>query len=292
MTRTPLEVVFVGVGRMGAPMARRLTAGGYRVKVRDASEDAVQALVREDDQIQEFDGEWEAVRCVILMLPNSDIVDQALKLDDAFARIPGASIVIDMSSSDPIRSRDLGERFRRRGVHYLDAPVSGGIRGAESGTLSIMVGGSWEHFDAVRPLFNELGDQVFHVGGLGAGHAAKALNNAVSAATTAVTVEAMRTAAAFGINEATFLEVLNASSGRSNMSENKAKQYMLSGEFNFGFTIALTSKDVDIAANLATKLGIDAELVGDTAKLWAQMVEDGHGSEDHTLVYRYLNRRR
>ena len=145
------------------------------------------------------------------------------------------TLFIDMSSSEPIRSPGTwGQRLERQGMRYLDAPVSGGVRGAQNGQLAIMVGGSWRDLDQATDIFDIMGKSVIHVGDAGSGHAAKALNNLVSAASVAATVEALRVGERFGIDPATLTEVLNASSGRSNASENKVPQFMLYGTFGSG----------------------------------------------------------
>ena len=222
------------------------------------------------------------------MLPTSAIVERVLIEGGAAAKLPTNALIIDMSSSEPLRSRTLAATLTEKALRYLDAPVSGGVRGAVNGALAIMVGGDAADLEVARPIFDQLGRSVIHVGQHGAGHAAKALNNLVSAATVAVTAEAMKTARAFGIDEQVFIDVLNASSGRSNTSENKASQFMLSGTFASGFPIGLMSKDVDIAVALADQLGVDAELSRETAELWKRVAIAGHAGDDHTKMYEFL----
>jgi 3-hydroxyisobutyrate dehydrogenase len=221
------------------------------------------------------------------MLPNSDIVEAVLTGGVAAAASLN-TLFIDMSSSEPIRSRDLGACLERQGMRYLDAPVSGGVRGAQNGQLAIMVGGRWHDLDQATELFEVLGKSVIHVGDAGSGHAAKALNNLVSAASVAATVEALRVGERFGIDPATLTQVLNASSGRSNTSENKVAQFMLSGTFGSGFPIGLMTKDIKIATALADSLGVDARFSHDCEAIWQSVLDAGHGAEDHTRMYEYL----
>jgi 3-hydroxyisobutyrate dehydrogenase len=154
-----------------------------------------------------------------------------------------------------------------------------------------MVGGRSQDLDQAKELFGILGKSVVHVGEAGAGHAAKALNNLVSAASVLATVEALRVAEAFGINPDTFTEVLNASSGRSNTSENKVRQFMLSGTFGSGFPIGLMTKDIRIATALAASLRVDSPFSGDCQQLWEAALEAGFAAEDHTKMYEILGKK-
>lgn len=281
---------FIGLGNMGFPMASRLADAGHRLIVNDRDEGAVQRFQDEhpDARTAADEGAWQEADVIITMLPNSDIVEGVLTDGGVATAASLNTLFIDMSSSEPIRSRNLGQRLERQGMRYLDAPVSGGVRGAQNGQLAIMVGGNWHDLDQAKDIFDVLGKSVIHVGKAGTGHAAKALNNLVSAASVAATVEAIRVGERFGIDPATMTEVLNASSGRSNTSENKVRQFMLSGTFGSGFPIGLMTKDIKIATALADSLGIDAPFSRDCENIWQSALDAGHGAEDHTRMYEYL----
>ena len=280
---------FIGLGNMGFPMASRLADAGHTLIVDDRDRGAVQRFQDQHPTSRTAaDAKaWQDADIIITMLPNSDIVESVLT-----GGVAGAAslntLFIDMSSSEPIRSRELGARLERQGMRYLDAPVSGGVRGAHNGQLAIMVGGRWHDLDQATELFDVLGKSVIHVGDAGSGHAAKALNNLVSAASVAATVEALRVGERFGIDPATLTQVLNASSGRSNTSENKVAQFMLSGTFGSGFPIGLMTKDIKIATALADSLGVDARFSHDCETIWQSVLDAGHGAEDHTRMYEYL----
>jgi 3-hydroxyisobutyrate dehydrogenase len=285
---------FIGLGNMGFPMASRLANAGHRLIVSDRDQDAVQrfhsehpgATAATDSSV------WQEADVVITMLPNSDIVEAVLVNGDGVVAAASLNtLFIDMSSSEPIRSRDLGKQLDGQGMRYLDAPVSGGVRGAQNGQLAIMVGGRWQDLDQAKELFDVLGKSVIHVGSAGSGHAAKALNNLVSAASVVATVEALQVGERFGIDPATMTEVLNASSGRSNTSENKVAQFMLSGTFGSGFPIGLMTKDIKIATALADSLGIEAPFSHDCENIWQSTLDAGHGAEDHTKMYEILGRK-
>lgn len=280
---------FIGLGNMGFPMAGRLAEAGHRLIVQDVDAKAIERF-RDANPSAIFatpEG-WSTADIIITMLPNSAIVEQVLLDGGVAARSALNTLFVDMSSSEPVLSQQLGAKLQQMGMRYVDAPVSGGVRGAVSGQLAIMVGGAATDVEQAGDLFENLGKSTIHVGDVGSGHAAKALNNLVSAASIVSTVEALRIGGKFGIDEGILVDVLNASSGRSNTSENKAKQFMLNGTFGSGFPIGLMTKDVRIALGLAEALDVDAEFSRDCVALWEAACEAGHGAEDHTKMYEIL----
>ena len=181
------------------------------------------------------------------MLPNSDVVEAVLVDAGALDALAPGKVVVDMGSSEPMRTRRLAAEAIGDGVTVVDAPVSGGVRAATAGTLTIMVGGDAATVARVRPILDELGSRVVHVGDAGAGHAVKALNNLMSATHLLATSEAMRTAEAFGLDLAVVLDVVNTSSGRSGSTENKWPNFVLPGTYDSGFALDLMVKDMAIA---------------------------------------------
>jgi 3-hydroxyisobutyrate dehydrogenase len=230
---------------------------------------------------------------LITMLPNSAIVESVLLGDGANGwanRLAKGAVVIDMSSSEPERSRKLGATLEEGGLAYLDAPVSGGVKRAKEGTLAILVGGDAQVLARCKALLDAMGTSVLHIGAAGSGHAAKALNNYVSAAGLAATVEALHIAQRFGIEPEVMTDVLNASSGRSNTSENKVKQFMLSGTFASGFALQLMNKDLKIARALGQSVGYPMTLGATCAEVWDEAAQRSTPSTDHTELYRLLPR--
>jgi 3-hydroxyisobutyrate dehydrogenase len=282
---------FIGLGNMGYPMAGRLADAGHHLIVADRDQDLVKRFVTDHDAATPARADsrgWKDADIIITMLPNSAIVEQVLLADGTADLAALNTLFIDMSSSEPLRSRTLASTLESKGLRFLDAPVSGGVRGAQAGQLAIMVGGRWQDLDQAKELFDVLGKSVIHVGDAGTGHAAKALNNLVSAASVVATVEALRIGEAFGISPGTMTDVLNASSGRSNTSENKVQQFMLSGTFGSGFPIGLMTKDIRIATALAASLGVDSPFSGDCQQLWEATIDAGFAGEDHTRMYEIL----
>ena len=200
-----------------------------------------------------------AADIVITMLPTGAIVRDALLGAGGIARsLARGAVVVDMSSSDPNGTRELGRGLAELGVALVDAPVSGGVPRAEAGTLAIMIGGEDEAAIArVRPVLETMGAKLFRTGPLGSGHAMKALNNYVAAAAFAATSEALLVGKRFGLEPAVMVEVMNASSGRSFNTDIVFPDHVVGGKFAAGFALGLMAKDVGIAAGLAREIGVD-----------------------------------
>jgi len=278
---------FIGIGKMGWPMASRLHQAGLQVMVADADATVASRFVADHPGVRAASGpeSFGGVDALILMLPTSDIVEAVLEEGKTAAALRAGTLVVDMSSSVPTRTRDLAARLADRGLRFVDAPVSGGVRGAIAGRLAILAGGEQADLDRLAPVFAPLASTVIAVGPVGSGHAAKALNNLVSAATISVTVEALRLGMSFGISPAIMTEVLNSSSGRSNTSENKVAQFMTSGTFASGFALQLMAKDVGIAVDLADALGQEAEVSREVLRQWRRIAGQVTAEADHTQMY-------
>ncbi len=291
------RVGLIGVGNMGGPMARCLAKRDHPVMLYDTRPEITAALAGESNLFTvapDLKTMGAECRTIITMLPDSKIVRLATFGGDgkggfaAGARTGG--IVIDMSSSYPIDTQKLGTELAERGIGLVDAPVSGGVPKAITGTLAIMAGGKSEDIDRVEPVLQAMGT-VLRTGALGSGHAMKALNNYVSAAGLVATAEALVVGQRFGLTGATMVKVLNASTGKNNTTENKAERYMLSHAFNSGFALALMDKDVGMANRLAEELGIDAAELGFVTKLLGKVLAELGPSADHTAVYDYAEKK-
>jgi 3-hydroxyisobutyrate dehydrogenase len=290
----PPAVGFVGLGRMGTPMVQRLAAAGITVRGYDAASRpelaGVVTLVEKAALVA------EGVPVVVLMLPDSDVVDAVVHGDGVHgaglldALEPG-TVLVDMGSSEPLRTRALAEQVAERGAMLVDAPVSGGVSGATAGTMSIMVGGPEDVVAPLVPLFGVLG-RMRHVGPVGAGHALKALNNLMSAAHLLASSEALLAGQRFGLDPAVMLEAVNGSSGRSGSTENKWPNFVLPGTFDSGFALGLMLKDIRIALGLAEATGAPSALAARTVELWAEAAAALGPSADHTEIVRWLRQER
>ncbi len=286
---TGRTVGFVGLGNMGVPMAGRLAAAGAHVQAFDAADGARAAFaeaVPTAEVVPTVGAVAAGAEAVLLCLPNSEIVEAVVDGDLLGALEPDA-VLVDMSSSQPLRTRELAGRAGKAGHVLLDAPVSGGVSGARAGTLAVMVGGPDDAVAAVRPLLAAIG-RPRHVGPTGAGHALKALNNLMSAAHLLASSEAILTGEAFGLDPEVVLEVVNASTGRSGSTEVKWPRDVLPGTFASGFGLGLMLKDIRIALDLARSTGTRARHAESTVALWAEAAAALPADADHTEIVRWL----
>lgn len=279
-------VGFVGLGRMGEPMVRRLAAHGVTVRGHDAAPGVAERLSDVLTPVRSAAEAADGAPVVILMLPDSDVVEKVVDGDLRDSPAAG-TLLVDMSSSEPLRTRALAGRLAERGVTLVDAPVSGGVSGARAGTLTIMVGGPADDVERLTPLLGHMG-RVRHVGGTGAGHALKALNNLMSAAHLLASSEAILAGERFGLDPAVIVEAVNGSSGRSGSTENKWPNHILPGTFDSGFTVGLMVKDIRIALGLAEATGAPAGLAARTVELWAAAADALGAGADHTEIARWL----
>src|SRR5882762_3313865 len=265
----PAAVGFVGPGKMGNPMARNLARAGYGIVAHDLDPNALRRA--RDATGAEAPGSLKAMasRCeaVITMLPDGNAVRAVVfgsggSADCLLAGLSRGSILVDMSSSSPLGTRELGARLAERGVAMLDAPVSGGVRKAADATLSIMVGGDAQSIARSLPILEAMGRQIFLTGPLGPGHAMKALNNYVSAAGLVAAAEGVLAAQRFGLDPGNVVDILNASTGMNNSTLNKFHQFILSRTFDSGFSLDLMVKDLNTALEVARSTGSPARLAG------------------------------
>lgn len=290
-----IRIGLVGIGNMGTPMGANLAKAGWQLTVYDTDR------AKADDFVKAHGGtiartlEDMGKTCpvVITMLPDGHIVRKVVlgsaAGDDSLVRgFARDAIVVDMSSSSPVGTRALGKELATRHIHLLDAPVSGGVKGAVAGTLAIMVGGDRQLAADVDALLAPMGRR-FYVGSLGSGHAAKVLNNYVSAAGLVAAAEALHIADRFGIEEQVLLNVINASTGRNNSTENKFAQFVFNRKFNSGFALGLMAKDLKLAMEVAEACEVPAELGHATLKLWKEAEAKIGGRSDHTEITRYVS---
>ncbi|HKC26959.1 MAG TPA: NAD(P)-dependent oxidoreductase [Jatrophihabitans sp.] len=284
-------VGLVGLGQMGAPMAARLAGSGVSVAGFDISPVVGERLT--GTGVTLCGGLLEVARCpiVILVLPDSDAVTQVLVGDGLLRAMDAGTLVLDMSSSVPGRTRELAIEADRHGIELVDAPVSGGVSGAQRGTLTAMVGGRPEAVARARRVLDVLARRVVHVGAVGSGHAMKALNNLMSATHLLVTSEALLAARSFGLDPRVVLDVVNGSSGRSGSTENKWPNFVLPRTFDSGFRLDLMLKDMRIALAVERDAEVFAPLSHAAVALWSEAAQELDPSADHTEIVRWLEAR-
>lgn len=277
---------------MGHPMARRLVQAGYAVTGFDIRDEALAAAGREGvapgASLRET---ARAADVVITILPDGPAVERAVYGEGGIlaAARPGQTL-IEMTSSHPRVTRRVAADLAGRGVGVLDAPVSGGVRGAEQGTLCIMVGAPASLLESQRPVLECFG-RIVHVGDApGDGDIAKTINNLMSATTIWNSVEAIALARRAGLQPERFLEAINRSTGRSYTTEQKVAQYMLPRRFAAGFSVAQYLKDLDICLDIAADLDVPM-LLGETLhQAWRAAAQSGLAAEDHTALITLIER--
>jgi 3-hydroxyisobutyrate dehydrogenase len=282
----PAPVGFIGLGNMGWPMAANLVASGYDVVVSDAAPERQAAFVAEHGATgADGPAAFAGVGVVVTMLPDDRVVAAALIDGGVAAALSPGAVIVDMSSSNPIGTQALGARLPD-GIGLVDAPVSGGVPRAQTGTLSIMVGGDDDAIATVRPLLEVLGEKIFLTGPLGSGHALKALNNYLAAAAYSAATEALAIGRRFGLDPETMFDVVNTSTGRSFSSEVVLRGNVVTGEYATGFALGLLAKDVGIAADLAEALEVDAPALTLVSRRWAEAAAALGADADHSEAHK------
>jgi len=277
-------VGFVGLGIMGAPMARNLVRAGYRVVGHDVSPERVRQLVAEGGWAADSVAATTDADFVITMLPDSPQVEEVvLGPDGVLEHAKPGLVLVDMSTIRPQTSLQVARQAADRGVRALDAPVSGGERGAVDGTLSIMVGGAAEDVAAARPVLEMVGKTVVHVGPSGAGQTVKAANQLVVGGTYALIAEAIVLLEASGVDAGPALDVLAGGLAGSRILELK-RASMVAREFAPGFRIDLHHKDMGIALDAARAAEVALPVTGLVAQLVAAARAQGHGALDHSAL--------
>ncbi len=277
------NIGFIGLGAMGSVMAPLIVKSGYNVLGYDIKVKIDKLSgVKQVKDINEFSD----LDVIIFMLPNGRIVyEMAIKLLEMNLK----SVFIDMSSSDPQETLELGKKLKNKGIKFLDAPVSGGVSRAKTGDLMIMAGGGEKLLEEVDDLLSVMG-QVQFAGPLGSGHAIKALNNYVSAAGLIASFEALATARSFGIKPENFLKIINGATGKNNTTQVKLDKFVISEKFNSGFALDLMVKDVSIANGLIRDLSSDKPFSNDVLNHLSESLKALGGNPDHTEVYKTIKR--
>jgi 3-hydroxyisobutyrate dehydrogenase-like beta-hydroxyacid dehydrogenase len=284
------KIGFVGLGAMGGKMVPHLLKAGYEVFVCDAQAEAVASAVM-----------GGAARCesarhvadhadiVLACLPTPDVVEQVALGKAGIAEGKRVSIFVDHSTTGPSMARGLALRLAEHGIAALDAPLAGGVAGAEAGTLSVMVGGDRAAFERCEPAFKSFGRKVVHVGAEpGAGQTLKLVNNMIVGATLIATSEAVLFGLKSGLDARVLLDMINASTARSFTSETLVAEAVLSRRFDFGFRMDLMRKDVRLFLTEAEQVGVPTFMASVAKQFFDRSIAQGHGGDDMTQVVREL----
>ncbi|CAA9495420.1 MAG: 2-hydroxy-3-oxopropionate reductase [uncultured Rubrobacteraceae bacterium] len=287
MSRVSGKVGFVGLGIMGAPMARNLLAAGYELVVYNRSRAKAEGLAGNCAVVAESPaGVARGAEVVVTMLPGPPEVEAV------FGEMLGAAdegtLLIDMSTSSPVLARGLAADAREKGIGVLDAPVSGGDVGAIEGTLSIMVGGEEADFERVRPLFEAMGRTITHVGGAGAGQTVKACNQIVVALVIEAVSEALVLGERAGVEPSKVLDVLSGGLAGNKVMEVK-REKLLSRDFSPGGKSRFHLKDLGIALAAARESGVPLPVTAVVNQMFGALVAGGRGDDDHSALLALLD---
>jgi len=289
------KIAFIGLGHMGGGMAPNLAKAGHEVRAFDLVPEAVQhaadagcsAAASAGDAVKDAD-------VVITMLPASKHV-RAVYHDDVAPNAKPGTLLIDCSTIDVTSAREVGEGLGKLGFDFLDAPVSGGIAAAASGSLTLMVGGSDAQFERARPFLEPMAKAVIHAGELGAGQAAKICNNMILGATMAATCEAFVLAKKLGLDLQTFFDISSKASGQSWSMTSYAPvpgvgpDTPADHDYEGGFAAALMLKDLKLAADAARSVGAYTPMGGEAEELYQRFVDRGGGSKDFSGLIKMID---
>ena len=288
-----MKVAFLGLGAIGYPMARRIAEAGHDLSVWNRTRSKAEQLGGATGaRVAATPGDAAiGATVVITCLPTSHEVAEVTSGPDGIdSTMPEGSILVDCTSGDPGMSRAIAEKLARDRMYFLDAPVSGGVVGAEAGKLTVMCGGDAAILDRARPVLDAFAAKIIHCGPIGSGHTIKALSNALLAIHLWSTGEVLAVAARAGIPPATALEVINGSAGRSNSSENLIPQRVLTREFPSTFRLALLHKDLRIADDIALNMLMPVRFIELAHELFERAHAELGDEVDHTAALQVLER--
>lgn len=284
------KIGFIGLGIMGKPMALNLIKAGYAVSVLAASKET-QALKEAGAEIHESPKTMaEESDVIITMLPDSPQVEEiVLGTNGVIEGIAAGKLYVDMSTIAPSTSKNIYQKMKEKGVEALDAPVSGGQVGAESASLSIMVGGNPSAFERALPIFQVMGKNIVLIGEPGAGQTTKACNQVIVGMTIQAVAEAFTMAKEAGVDLEKMREVLLGGFAQSRILDLHGKR-IIDENFKPGFKIKLHKKDLDIALKTGESLGVSMEGTAQVASQMTKAIEQGKGELDHSALYLMLQK--
>jgi 2-hydroxy-3-oxopropionate reductase len=285
------KIGFIGLGVMGKPMARNLLKAGFELVIHNRSRAAVEALMGESPSVSDAHNPQqvaEKASIVITVLPDSPDVELVVLGDDGLIHgMKEGSLLIDMSTITPQTAVTVNERLKEVGASALDAPISGGDRGAIAGTLSIMAGGSVDDFARAHPVFEAMGTTIVHCGPPGAGQTVKSCNQILSSTMYAAISETLVYGSKAGVDPATIIEVLSGGSAQSRLLESKGPT-MIARQFDPGFRVELMRKDLAIAQTTAKANNAPLPLSSLVTQMYDSMLARGNAKQDHSVIITLL----
>jgi 3-hydroxyisobutyrate dehydrogenase-like beta-hydroxyacid dehydrogenase len=283
---------FIGLGKMGAPMARHFLASGHNLVVCDLRDEAVAALVDLGAIPATSPGAVASeAETIIVSLPTPDVVKEVALGHNGVIAGSKVKVLIDLSTSGPDMAKEVAAGLAVRGLGFVDSPVSGGVAGAQAGTLAVMVACPDEMFAQYGPLLEAIGT-VFHVGTeAGLGQTMKLANNLLTASAMALSAEAIVMGTKAGLDPEIMLDVINAGSGRNSATQDKFPRAILPRSFDFGFAAGLMQKDVALYVRTAKKLGVPIDVAGAVEQIWRKTATEFGYEADFTSIVRNIEQR-
>lgn len=286
-----MKIGFIGLGIMGKPMSKNLLKAGYELVVCNRSQASVQELAALGATPAKNPAEVaEQCKVIITMLPNSPQVREVcLGANGVIETASEGTVVIDMSSIDPVESKAIGAELNKKGIELMDAPVSGGEPKAIDGTISVMVGGSRENFDKYYDLLMAMAGSVVYVGELGSGNVAKLANQVIVALNIAAVSEALTLAVKNGADPELVYKAIRGGLAGSTVLDAKAPM-MMAHNFKPGFRIELHIKDLNNALNAAHAVSASLPLTSQVMEIMQALKADGNQKDDHSAIVKYYEK--
>ena len=276
---------FVGLGRMGNPIGGRLLDAGYRLVVNDTRVDAIEALGGLGATPAMSPSEVaSAADTVLLSLPTPDVVESVVLGESGVAQGSRVRTIVDLSTTGPRTAKRIAEKLSGTGVTWIDAPVSGGVGGAQAGTLAVMVSGPREVFERLQPMLKVIGKPFFIGEEPGLAQMMKVVNNLLSGSAMAISAEAVAIGVKAGLDAATMIDVINAGSGRNSATLEKVPRSILNRRFDYGFAAGLMLKDIRLCLDEAEALGLSMPVANAVRALWQRTIDTLGPESDFTRI--------
>lgn len=286
-----MRVGFIGTGVMGKPMAANVLDAGHPLTIFARHPEKIADLIAAGATLAGSPADLASQsECIVLSLPtDADVEEVMLGSVGVLAATQANSVIVDTTTGAPEFASRIAAAANERAASYLDAPVSGGAKGAREGTLTLMIGGESAAVDRVRGVLDALGKKVHLVGAIGAGRTLKALNQMMAGLNAAVLCESLVLAREAGVSPETFLSVLGTSAGSSYQLQTKLPQFIIPGTFDGGFRISLMLKDLDIALEMARALHTPALLAALGTELYRAAGAAGYGEKDTSSLFAFFS---
>jgi 3-hydroxyisobutyrate dehydrogenase-like beta-hydroxyacid dehydrogenase len=284
------RIGFVGLGAMGFHMAIRLSNAGFPLAIFDIRKEVLDSFPGHDVLIQNSPHEVANNADIVLVsLPSPKVAMEVAIGETGLIHGNRIKVYIDLSTNGEIVASEIGEALLSKDIQVLDSPVSGGVPGAQKGTLSLMIAGDKIIYDKCHSLLSHIGSKMFYVGSkVGQAQAMKVINNLLSSAALALTSEVMVLGVKAGLDPSVMIDVLNESSGRNSATQDKFKRSILNRKFDYGFKTGLAYKDMRLYLDLAEKLKVPTILSGSIVNFWNYVLTQGGEGEDNTCVIKYI----